>query len=59
MTVSVGDELNVTSPPVIAFGAALLLASLAAYNYAAGVYGGAIVSGLGAMIATLFGLLTE
>jgi len=59
MTASVEEELDITSPPIVAFGAALLLAALATYNYAVGVYGGAIVSGVGVMIATLFGLLTE
>jgi hypothetical protein len=59
MSMGVWDELDVVSPLVVAFGAALLLAALAVYNYATGVYGGAIVSGLGTLIATLFGLLIE
>lgn len=59
MTASIRDDLDIASPPVIAFGGALLLAVLAAYNLATGVYGGAIVSGVGVLIATLFGLLTE
>jgi len=48
-------------PPVmtVSFGIALLLVGLATYNYATGVHGGAVVSGIGAIIATLFGTLTE
>ncbi|ATW87892.1 hypothetical protein halTADL_1099 [Halohasta litchfieldiae] len=59
MTASMQDERDIASAPVVAFGAAFLLAVLAAYNFSTGVYGGAIVSGVGVMIATLFGLLTE
>jgi len=48
------------APPttVAAFAIALGLAVIAAYNYATGVYGGAIVSSIGTVVVTLFGLLT-
>lgn len=47
-------------PPatLAAFALALGLAVIATYNYATGVYGGAIVSSIGAITATLFGVLT-
>jgi hypothetical protein len=48
------------SPAALApFAIALGLAVLAAYNYATGAYGGAIVSSIGTVVATLLGLLTE
>ena len=48
-------------PPMAlaAFAIALGLVAIAAYNYATGVPGGAIVSSIGAVVATLFGVLTE
>lgn len=36
-----------------------LLTVLAVFNYVTGVYGGAIISAVGAMIASLFGLLSN
>ncbi|GGN85549.1 MULTISPECIES: hypothetical protein [Haloarcula] len=42
-----------------AFGIAGILAAIAVYDYATGVHGGAIVSSLGTIVATLFGVLTE
>ncbi|MBX0321798.1 hypothetical protein EGH21_02010 [Halomicroarcula sp. F13] len=44
---------------VTAFGIAGILAAIAVYNYATGVHGGAVVSSVGTVVATLFGVLTE
>jgi hypothetical protein len=41
-----------------AFGIAAVLAAIAVYNLVTGVYGGAVVSSLGVIVATLFGVLT-
>ncbi|MBX0295173.1 hypothetical protein [Haloarcula nitratireducens] len=48
-------------PPAVlaSFGIAVVLAGLAVYNYATGVYGGAIVSSIGTVIAALFGVLAD
>ncbi|WP_280586131.1 hypothetical protein [Halorubrum sp. Boch-26] len=59
MTVTARDDSYSTSPPLVAFGGAVLLAVLALFNYGAGVYGGAVASALGAIMAALFGLLSE
>lgn len=54
------DTTRDTSPVVItAFIIAVVLAILAVYNYATGVHGGAIVSSIGAVVAALFGILTD
>lgn len=37
---------------------AVSLALLASYNYAAGIYGGAIVSGIGTILLVLFTVLS-
>ncbi|MBV0901604.1 hypothetical protein [Haloarcula salina] len=42
-----------------AFAIAGVLAAIAIYNYASGVYGGAIVSSIGTVVATLLGTLAE
>lgn len=42
-----------------AFAIAGVLAAIAVYNYATGVYGGAIVSSVGTVVATLLGTLAE
>lgn len=44
---------------MLVFGTAVGLAGLAVFNYASGIYGGAIVSSVGAIVATLFGLLSN
>jgi hypothetical protein len=48
---------RVTPVDLLAFGTAFGLAGLAAVNYASGVYGGAIVSSVGTVLAALFGVL--
>ncbi|WP_162230979.1 hypothetical protein [Haloarcula rubripromontorii] len=47
-----------TAVDLLAFGAAFGLAGLAAANYASGIYGGAIVSSVGTVVAALFGVLS-
>lgn len=59
MTAVSRDESGIMSPPSIAFIGAVLLTLLAVYNYGIGVYGGSIASALGAIVTTLFGLLSE
>lgn len=59
MTAVSQDESGITSPPSIALIGATLLTVLAVYNYGIGVYGGSVVSALGAIVATLFSLLSE
>lgn len=59
MTVTARDDTYSTSPPLVVFGGGVLLALLALFNYGAGVYGGAVASALGAIMATLFGLLSQ
>ncbi|WP_336337613.1 hypothetical protein [Haloarcula brevis] len=49
---------RVTAVDLLAFGTAFGLAGIAAINYASGVYGGAIVSSIGTVVATLFGVLS-
>lgn len=48
-------------PPaaLAAFGIAFVLAAIAIYNYATGVYGGAVVSSIGTVVAALLGSLTQ
>ncbi|MGB9933332.1 hypothetical protein [Haloarcula amylolytica] len=48
-----------TPATLLTFGTAFGLAGLAVFNYATGVYGGAIVSSIGTVIATLFGVLSH
>ncbi|MDQ2071104.1 hypothetical protein ACODNH_12560 [Haloarcula sp. NS06] len=50
---------RMTPAGLLAFGAAFGLAGLAAVNYATGVYGGAIVSSVGTVVATLFGVFSD
>ncbi|MFC6976620.1 hypothetical protein ACFQL1_21040 [Halomicroarcula sp. GCM10025709] len=50
---------RLSQAPVVAFCIASVLALLAIYNYVTGVHGGAIVSGLGAIVASLFGVLVD
>lgn len=45
--------------PAVAFGLGTLLATLAVYNYKTGVHGGAIVSSIGAIVASLLGILAN
>jgi len=59
MTAVTDDQPAVAGATLVAFVAALLLAGIAVYNYSTGVYGGAIVSAVGATVATLLGLLTD
>jgi hypothetical protein len=52
------DTINDVPPAArVSFAIACTLAVIAAYNYATGVYGGAIVSSVGTALATLFGIL--
>jgi hypothetical protein len=44
---------------MLVFGTAFGLAGLAVFNYASGIYGGAIVSSVGTVVATLFGVLSN
>ncbi|AAV47897.1 MULTISPECIES: hypothetical protein [Haloarcula] len=44
---------------MLVFGTAFGLAGLAVFNYATGVYGGAIVSSVGTVVTTLFGVFTD
>lgn len=44
---------------MLVFGTAFGLAGLAVFNYASGIYGGAIVSSVGVVVATLFGVLSN
>ncbi len=53
-TVHVPSRVSLT-----AFAIAGVLAAIAIYNYASGVYGGAIVSSIGTVVATLLGTLAE
>ncbi|WP_167768476.1 hypothetical protein [Haloarcula amylovorans] len=54
------DTVRDLPPAVLAsFGIAVVLAGLAVYNYGTGVYGGAIVSSIGTVIAALFGVLAD
>ncbi|WP_336357596.1 hypothetical protein [Haloarcula sp. CGMCC 1.6347] len=43
---------------MLVFGTAFGLAGLAVFNYATGIYGGAIISSVGVVVATLFGVLS-
>lgn len=45
--------------PAVAFAIGSALALLAIYNYLTGVHGGAIVGALGAIVASLFGVLVD
>jgi len=53
-TVRVPSRVSLT-----AFAIAAVLAVIAIYNYASGIYGGAIVSSIGTVVATLLGTLAE
>lgn len=54
-----GDSARTVAPAALtAFAIAAVLATIAVYNVATGVYGGAIISSLGTIVATLFGHLT-
>lgn len=44
---------------MLVFGTAFGLAGLAVFNYASGIYGGAIVSSVGTVLATLFGVFSD
>ncbi|WP_191906165.1 MULTISPECIES: hypothetical protein [unclassified Haloarcula] len=57
MATGITDRM--TPAGLLAFGVAFGLAGLAAVNYATGVYGGAIVSSVGTVVATLFGVFSE
>lgn len=59
MTAFTDERRAVAVASLAAFAAALLLAAIAVYNYTTGVYGGAIVSAVGAIVATLLGLLVD
>ncbi|MFB6222473.1 MAG: hypothetical protein ABEH86_02215 [Haloarcula sp.] len=48
-----------TAPTLVVFGLAVVLSGIAVFNYVQGSYGGAIVSSLGTVIATLFGVLGQ
>ncbi|MCO8265564.1 hypothetical protein NKF06_02905 [Haloferax sp. AB510] len=48
---------DISPATMVSFGVAAVLAGIAVYNFVSGVYGGAIVSSIGAIIATLFGVL--
>ena len=50
---------SMTPVSLLAFGTAFGLAGLAAVNYATGVYGGAIISSVGTVVATLFGVFSD
>ena len=50
---------RVTPATLLTFGTAFGLAGLAVFNYTTGVYGGAIVSSIGTVIATLLGVLSD
>ena len=50
---------RMTPACLLAFGTAFGLAGLAAVNYATGVYGGAIVSSVGTVVAALFGVFSD
>lgn len=57
MATGITDRVTPTS--LLAFATAFGLAGLAAVNYATGVYGGAIVSSVGTVVATLFGVFSD
>lgn len=53
-----GTDITPT-PALVVFGLAVVLAGIAVVNYAQGSYGGAIVSSIGTVVATLFGILGQ
>lgn len=50
---------GLTTVALVSFAIAAVLSCIAVYNYVVGVHGGAIVSAVGTVIASLLGLLSE
>ena len=57
MTTELTDRM--APADMVVFGTAFGLAGLAVVNYASGIYGGAIVSSVGTVVATLFGVFSN